>query len=88
LPYPDKELSVLAPARSRLADALSLLGKEIAMRAYGVKRLDRGCCPGHDKFPSETYRSRRSKRARAEARRIAHKRARAWARVELLDLQR
>jgi hypothetical protein len=61
--------------------------KENAMRAYGVKRNDRGCCPGHDKFPSETYRSRRSKRARAEARRIAHKRARAWARVELLTLR-
>jgi hypothetical protein len=55
------------------------------MRAYGVKRNDRGCCPGHDKFPRSTYRSRRSKRARAEARRIAHKRARAWARVELPD---
>jgi hypothetical protein len=78
---------VLTPVRSRLANALSLFGKEIAMRAYGVKRNDRGCCPGHDKFPSETYRSRRSKRARAEARRIAHKRARAWARVEIVKLR-
>jgi hypothetical protein len=32
------------------------------MKAYGVKRQDRGCCPGHDKFPSIGYnmRSRRS----------------------------
>ena len=26
------------------------------MRAYGVKPKDHGCCPGHDKFPTETYR--------------------------------
>lgn len=52
------------------------------MRAYGVKRGDRGCCPGHDKFPRDTYRSRRSKKARAKANRLAHKRARAWARAE------
>jgi hypothetical protein len=88
LPSSNKALSVFPPARPRLANALSLFGKETAMRAYGVKRNDRGCCPGHDKFPSETYRSRRSKRSRAEARRIAHKRARAWARVEILMLQR
>jgi hypothetical protein len=56
------------------------------MRAYGVKRQDRGCCPGHDKFPSETYRSRRSKRARAAVNRIAHKRARAWVRAEIHKL--
>ena len=56
------------------------------MRAYGVKRKDHGCCPGHDKFPNETYRSRRSKRARAAVNRIAHKRARAWARAELHKL--
>ena len=56
------------------------------MRAYGVKRKDHGCCPGHDKFPNETYRSRRSKRARAAVNRIAHKRARAWARAEIHKL--
>ena len=53
------------------------------MKAYGVDRRDRGCCPGHDKFPNETYRSRRSKKARAVANRIAHKRARARARRDL-----
>lgn len=38
------------------------------MRAYGVKRKDAGCCPGHDKYPRETYktvtRSSRKKRLR------------------------
>lgn len=47
------------------------------MKAYGVDRKDRGCCPGHDKFPNECYGSARSRRARAKANRIAHKRARA-----------
>ncbi|MGX9944918.1 hypothetical protein ACTG4Q_20870 [Bradyrhizobium denitrificans] len=34
-------------------------------RPYGRGRRDYGCCPGHDLYPSETYNSRRSKRARA-----------------------
>lgn len=53
------------------------------MKPYGVDTKDRGCCPGHDKFPAETYRSRRSKRAHAKASRIAHKRARARAAILL-----
>lgn len=51
------------------------------MKAYGVDRKDRGCCPGHDKFPSDSYNSTRSKKCRARMKRIAHKRARARARV-------
>lgn len=46
------------------------------MRAYGVDRGDAGCCPGHDKFPPDSYNSARSRRAHAKARRISHKRAR------------
>lgn len=53
------------------------------MKPYGVDRKDRGCCPGHDKFPNETYNSRVSKKAHARANRIAHKRARARNRNEL-----
>ncbi len=49
------------------------------MKAYGVDRKDRGCCPGHDKFPCDSYNSRRSKKAHALASRLAHKRARARA---------
>jgi hypothetical protein len=25
------------------------------MKAYGKKRKDGGCCPGHDKYPTERY---------------------------------
>ncbi len=28
------------------------------------RRGDCGCCPGHDKFPNETYNNKRSKKAR------------------------
>jgi hypothetical protein len=56
------------------------------MRAYGVDRADRGCCPGHDKFPPDSYNSRRSNRAHSRARRIAHKRARARAKSEVRDV--
>ena len=34
------------------------------------RRGDSGCCPGHDKFPTETYNSRRSKKARSRNRQI------------------
>jgi hypothetical protein len=47
------------------------------MKAYGVKPRDRGCCPGHDKYPADSSRNRRSKRARAKSRRLSHKAARA-----------
>lgn len=33
------------------------------MKTYGLRKLDRGCCPGHDRFPCETYKNTRSKRA-------------------------
>lgn len=55
------------------------------MKAYGVDRKDRGCCPGHDKFPSDCYNSRRSAKAHSRARRLAHKRARARVLVALVD---
>lgn len=53
------------------------------MKPYGVRRRDRGCCPGHDKFPNDTYGSRRSHRARSQARQLAHSIARARSRQEL-----
>jgi hypothetical protein len=49
------------------------------MRPYGVHRADRGCCPGHDKYPPDKYSSRRSQRARAKGIRKSHGRARAEA---------
>jgi hypothetical protein len=47
------------------------------MKPYGVKRKDRGCCPGHDKFPRDTYRNRKSKKAHSRDSQIAHGIARA-----------
>lgn len=56
------------------------------MRAYGVCRKDRGCCPGHDKFPWDTYESNRSKRAHSRDTKIAHRIARARAKAELRQM--
>lgn len=56
------------------------------MKAYGVDRKDRWCCPGHDKFPAETYLNCRSKWAQTRDTKIAHRRARARARAELQNM--
>lgn len=42
-----------------------------------LRRGDSWCCPGHDKFPNETYRNKRSKHARARDKRIEHQTVRA-----------
>jgi hypothetical protein len=38
-----------------------------------IKPGTHGCCPGHDTFPSETYRSRRSKKARSRDKKLEHR---------------
>ena len=53
------------------------------LKLYGIDRKDRWCCPGHDKFPLETYRNRRSKKAHTRDTAIAHRRARARIRSQL-----
>lgn len=53
------------------------------MKPYGVDRKDSGCCPGHDKFSPDCYRNRRSLKAHARAKTVAHKRARARVAVSL-----
>lgn len=53
------------------------------MRKEGIKRKDFGCCPGHDKFPSETYGSRTSKKAKRRTDQLANMRTRRWAKWEL-----
>ncbi|NOJ79225.1 hypothetical protein [Myxococcus xanthus] len=58
------------------------------MKAYGITREDRGCRPGHGKFPVETYRGRLSRKAHARGTRLAHRRARAQTRVELFNERR
>lgn len=37
-----------------------------------LRRGDCGCCPGHDKFPNDSYSSRRSKKARARDKQVEH----------------
>lgn len=54
------------------------------MKAYGVKRKDFGCCPGHDKFPKQSYKNRRSVKARARSVKLSHGIARAWAKRNIL----
>lgn len=36
-------------------------------------RLLRSCCPGHDDFPDDTYKNRRSKKARARGIKYEHR---------------
>lgn len=44
------------------------------MKPYGVNpRHDQSCCPGHDTYPRDTYRSPRSKRAQARDTKLAHR---------------
>jgi hypothetical protein len=47
------------------------------MRAYGVRRADAGCCPGHDKYPSGRYNCTHAS-ARRRAQRGRKKAARRW----------
>lgn len=46
------------------------------MKAYGRKKKDFGCCPGHDKYPSEKYNSNKSQKAHTRDTKLMHKRAR------------
>ncbi len=46
------------------------------MKPYGWKPGDSGCCPGHDKFPGETYENNRSKRAQTRDTAVQHRRGR------------
>lgn len=56
------------------------------MTREGVDRKDSGCCPGHDKFPDQTYGNRRSERARSRLKKVEHQRARRRAKRILDDL--
>lgn len=47
-------------------------------------RPDTWCCPGHDKWPAETYRNNRSKKARSRDKQKEHKYVRSVAK-QILD---
>jgi hypothetical protein len=38
-----------------------------------LKYFNCGCCPGHDRYPDEVYRSNRSKKARSKGKKIEHR---------------
>lgn len=57
------------------------------MRPYGVNpRWDQNCCPGHSRYPLDSYKNNRSKAAQTRDSAVAHRaerrRARAEARAE------
>lgn len=53
------------------------------MKAYGVRKKDIGCCPGHDKFSDQKYNSNRSIRAHSRDTKLAHRRGRKFLKNEL-----
>lgn len=55
------------------------------MKPEGIKRKDQGCCPEHDKFPSEAYNNRSSQKVKRRTDMIAHRRARAWTRADISE---
>jgi hypothetical protein len=46
------------------------------MKAYGIKKKDWGCCPGHDKFSDQKYNTRSSEKAHTRDTKYAHRRER------------
>lgn len=44
-----------------------------------------GCCPGHDDYPTETYNSRRSKKARSRDKKVEHQHARSLMKRQLTN---
>lgn len=50
------------------------------------KRNVSGCCPGHDDWPEETYRGKRSKKARSRDKQKEHKYVRILNRREVEGL--
>lgn len=63
--------------------------KRELMQQEGKHSMDCWCCPGHDKFPNDTYKNNRSKRARSRDKKAEHQLARTIAKramhKELVD---
>lgn len=49
------------------------------------RRGDSGCCPGHDKFPEEKYKSNRSRKARARDRKVENQIVRQLQKREVIN---
>jgi hypothetical protein len=48
-----------------------------------IRRGDCGCCPGHDTFPNDSYKSRRSKKARSNGIKVEHRFVRRYLKQKL-----
>jgi hypothetical protein len=46
------------------------------MKAYGIRKKDWGCCPGHDKFSDQKYNTNTSQKAHTRDTKYAHRRER------------
>jgi len=55
------------------------------MQAYGIRKKDWGCCPGHDKFSDQKYNTNTSQRAHTRDTRKAHKRERQELKRQLVN---
>lgn len=55
------------------------------MKAYGIRKKDWGCCPGHDKFSDQKYNTNTSQKAHTRDTKYAHKRERLCTKTELLN---
>ena len=53
------------------------------MKAYGIRKKDWGCCPGHDKFSNQKYNTNTSQKAHSRDTKYAHRRERLNVRIKL-----
>jgi len=48
-------------------------GRKVKRQILEIEPHPSDCCPGHDKWPNETYRNRRSKKARSRDKKKEHR---------------
>jgi 3'-phosphoadenosine 5'-phosphosulfate sulfotransferase (PAPS reductase)/FAD synthetase len=58
--------------------------KRELLQISGKHRYGCWCCPGHDKWPDETYKNNRSKRARSRDKKAEHQLVRTVTNREML----
>ena len=62
--------------------------KLYGLELFGKNHAVRGCCPGHDLFPRETYNNKRSVKAHRRDTKLAHRQARHAYRREVRIIQK
>jgi len=56
------------------------------MKAYGIRKKDWGCCPGHDKFSDQKYNTNTSQKAHTRDTKYAHSRERSNVKIQIKNL--